>query len=45
PYRLKVRPPCFAIYQSFVEQVTGGQVADVIAILGSQNLIAGELDR
>lgn len=45
PYRLKVRPPCFAIYQSFVEQITGGQVADVIAILGSQNLIAGELDR
>ncbi|MBK9041458.1 MAG: NADH dehydrogenase (quinone) subunit D [Bdellovibrionales bacterium] len=45
PYRLKVRPPCFAIYQSFVEQVTGGQVADVIAILGSQNLIACELDR
>jgi NADH-quinone oxidoreductase subunit C/D len=45
PYRLKVRPPCFAIYQSFPEQVTGGLVADVIAILGSMNLIAGELDR
>jgi NADH-quinone oxidoreductase subunit C/D len=24
PYRLKVRPPCFAIYQSFPEQITGG---------------------
>jgi NADH-quinone oxidoreductase subunit C/D len=45
PYRLKVRPPCFAIYQSFCEQVEGGLVADVIAILGSMNLIAGELDR
>lgn len=45
PYRLKVRPPCFAIYQSFAEQVEGGLVADVIAILGSMNLIAGELDR
>lgn len=45
PYRLKVRPPCFAIYQSFPEAVTGGLVADVIAILGSMNLIAGELDR
>lgn len=45
PYRLKVRPPCFAIYQSFPEQITGGLVADVIAILGSMNLIAGELDR
>jgi NADH-quinone oxidoreductase subunit C/D len=45
PYRLKVRPPCFAIYQSFSKQITGGQVADVIAVLGSMNLIAGELDR
>ena len=45
PYRLKVRPPCFAIYQSFSEQITGGLVADVIAILGSMNVIAGELDR
>lgn len=45
PYRLKVRPPCFPIYQSLPEQVTGGLVADVIAILGSMNVIAGELDR
>ncbi len=45
PYRLRVRPPCFAIYQSFPKQITGGLVADVIAILGSMNLIAGELDR
>lgn len=45
PYRLHCRPPCFAIYQSFSEQVTGGLVADVISVLGSMNLIAGELDR
>lgn len=45
PYRLRCRPPCFAIYQSFPEQITGGLVADVISILGSMNLIAGELDR
>lgn len=45
PYRLKVRPPCFAIYQSFPERIKGVQVADVIAILGSMNVIAGELDR
>jgi NADH-quinone oxidoreductase subunit C/D len=45
PYRLRVRPPCFAIYQSFPEQITNGPVADVISILGSMNLIAGELDR
>lgn len=45
PYRLKVRPPCFSIYQSFSEQIKGVQVADVVAILGSMNVIAGELDR
>jgi NADH-quinone oxidoreductase subunit C/D len=45
PYRLRVRPPCFAIYQSFPKMITGGPVADVIAVLGSLNLIAGELDR
>lgn len=45
PYRLHVRAPCFAIYQSLPEQITGGLMADVISILGSMNLIAGELDR
>jgi NADH-quinone oxidoreductase subunit C/D len=45
PYRLKVRPPCFAIFQSFSKQITGGLVADVVSILGSMNVIAGELDR
>ncbi|MGE3973500.1 MAG: NADH dehydrogenase (quinone) subunit D [Bdellovibrionales bacterium] len=45
PYRLRARPPCFAIYQSFPKMITGGPVADVISILGSLNLIAGELDR
>ncbi len=45
PYRLRVRPPCLAIYQSFPQQVTGGLLSDVISVLGSMNLIAGELDR
>ncbi len=45
PYRVKVRPPCFPIYQSLPEQITGGLVADVVAVLGSMNVIAGELDR
>jgi NADH-quinone oxidoreductase subunit C/D len=45
PYRLKVRPPCFAIYQSFPEVVKGGFIADAIATVASMNVIAGELDR
>lgn len=45
PYRLKVRPPCFAIYQAMPSMIQGGLVADVISVLGSLNVIAGELDR
>jgi NADH-quinone oxidoreductase subunit C/D len=45
PYRLKVRPPCFAIYQSFSTVVKGWMIADAIATVASMNLIAGELDR
>lgn len=45
PYRLKVRPPCFAIYQSFPHVVKGGFLADAIATVASMNVIAGELDR
>ena len=45
PYRLKVRPPCFAIYQSFSSVVKGWQLADAIATVASMNVIAGELDR
>jgi NADH-quinone oxidoreductase subunit C/D len=45
PYRLKVRPPCFAIYQSFPEVTKGWMIADAIATVASMNVIAGELDR
>lgn len=45
PYRVKVRPPCFAIFQSNDEILEGYMLADVAAILGSWNVIAGELDR
>jgi NADH-quinone oxidoreductase subunit C/D len=45
PYRLKVRPPCFAIYQSFPHVVRGAMIADAIATVASMNVIAGELDR
>lgn len=45
PYRVKVRPPCFAIFQSFNEVVNNKMIADAVAQLGSMNIIAGELDR
>ncbi len=45
PWRVKVRPPCYAIYQAFPDMIRGGMIADAIAIIGALNVIAGELDR
>lgn len=45
PYRVKVRSPSFAHYQLFPQMVRGMDVSDVIATIGSLNVIAGELDR
>lgn len=44
-YRMRVRPPSLMNYQCFPQLVKGHMVADVVAILGSLNVIAGELDR
>jgi NADH-quinone oxidoreductase subunit C/D len=45
PYRIKVRPPCFAIFQAYPHMLKGHMIPDAVAILGSLNVIAGELDR
>jgi len=45
PYRIKVRPPCFYTMNTLKFLVEGGMVADIVAILGGLNVIAGELDR
>ena len=44
PYRVRVRPPCFAIFQAYVQMITGQTIPDAISTLGSLNIIAGELD-
>jgi NADH-quinone oxidoreductase subunit C/D len=45
PYRVKCRPPCFAIFQAITEMCEGDMIADIVATLGTINIIAGELDR
>lgn len=45
PWRVKTRPPSFINYQSFSKMIEGHQIADVVAVLGSLNIIAAELDR
>ena len=45
PWRVKVRPPCYNVYQAYPHMIRGGMLADAVAIIGGLNVIAGELDR
>lgn len=45
PWRVRVRPPSFLNYPIFGRLMEGAMIADVVAILASFNIIAGELDR
>jgi len=45
PYRLKVRPPGFAHLASLDEMAKGHMLADVVAIIGTQDVVFGEIDR
>jgi NADH-quinone oxidoreductase subunit D len=45
PYRVRVRPPCFAIMSALPKLLIGDMAADVIPTFGSVNMIGGELDR
>jgi NADH dehydrogenase I D subunit len=44
-HRMRVRGPSFWHYQALSPMAEGGKIADMIATLGSINIIAGELDR
>jgi NADH-quinone oxidoreductase subunit D len=45
PWRVRTRPPCFVNY-SIMQKITEGHlVSDVVAIIGSINVVAAELDR
>ncbi|TWT46049.1 NADH-quinone oxidoreductase subunit 4 [Phycisphaerae bacterium RAS1] len=44
-YRARCRPPSFINYQVFPHLICGHQISDVVAVLGSLNIIAAELDR
>nr|Q31HF7.1 RecName: Full=NADH-quinone oxidoreductase subunit D; AltName: Full=NADH dehydrogenase I subunit D; AltName: Full=NDH-1 subunit D [Hydrogenovibrio crunogenus XCL-2] len=45
PYRLKVRAPGFAHLASLDEMAKGHMIADVVAIIGTQDIVFGEVDR
>ncbi|KAF0193292.1 MAG: NADH-quinone oxidoreductase subunit D [Gammaproteobacteria bacterium] len=45
PYRLKIRAPGFAHVAGLDEMVRGHMLADVVAIIGTQDIVFGEVDR
>ena len=45
PYRVRVRPPSFINLQAFNKMARGALVADVVAIIGTIDIVLGEVDR
>ncbi len=45
PYRIKIRAPGFAHLAGLDEMVKGHMIADVVAVIGTQDIVFGEIDR
>jgi NADH-quinone oxidoreductase subunit D len=45
PYRLKVRSPSFVNLESLCRMAEGQLLSDMVAIIGSIDIVLGEVDR
>ncbi len=45
PYRLRIRPPSFINLQALPEMARGHMVSDLVAIIGTIDIVLGEVDR
>ncbi|GMQ89831.1 MAG: NADH-quinone oxidoreductase subunit D [Gammaproteobacteria bacterium] len=45
PYRLKIRPPAFVHLSAMDEMTRGHMLADVVAVIGTLDIVFGEVDR
>ena len=45
PYRLKIRPPGFVHLAGLNELATGHMIADAVAVIGTIDIVFGEIDR
>ena len=45
PYRMKIRAPGYVHLQGMDEMARGHMIADVVTIIGTQDIVFGEIDR
>ncbi len=45
PYRLRIRPPSFVNLQVLDQMIRGLLIADVVAVIGTLDIVLGEVDR
>jgi NADH-quinone oxidoreductase subunit D len=45
PYRIKMRPATFYACQALTKMIEGAMIADVIAVIGSTDVVMGDVDR
>lgn len=45
PYRMKIRPPSFLNLQALPQMIQGRLIADVVAVIGTLDIVLGDIDR
>ncbi len=45
PYRMRVRPPSFVNLQAIEKMCLGSMIADLVAVIGTLDIVLGEIDR
>jgi len=45
PYRMRIRPPSFLNLQALPQMCEGSLIADVVAVIGTLDIVLGEIDR
>jgi NADH-quinone oxidoreductase subunit D len=45
PYRLRIRPPSFVNLQAIEKMAKGAMIADLVAVIGTLDIVLGEIDR
>jgi len=45
PYRMRVRPPSFVNLQAIEQMSKGSMIADLVAVIGTLDIVLGEIDR